>query len=179
VVVDAKSGATGAGRTLREDLLFCEVDGDFSAYAPGRAHRHVGEMEAVLQKAAGATVRMTFCPHLLPVKRGILAALYLRPTSPVGGSSAPPPSVTDLSQALRRFYADAPFVQIVDAPPRLRDVVFTNDCRISIHEAGPGRVVVFSALDNLVKGAAGQAVQNLNLAMGWDETAGLPVREWP
>ncbi len=177
VVVDAKSGATGAGRTLREDLLFCEVDGDFSAYAPGRAHRHVGEMEAVLQKAAGATVRMTFCPHLLPVKRGILAALYLRTTGPAGNASGPRPTSTDLAQALRTFYAGSPFVQIVDVPPRLRDVAFTNDCRISVHEAGPGRVVVFSALDNLVKGAAGQAVQNLNLAMGWDETAGLPVRE--
>jgi N-acetyl-gamma-glutamyl-phosphate reductase len=177
VVVDAKSGVTGAGRTLREDLLFCEIDGDFSAYAPGRVHRHVGEMEAVLLKAAEATVRMTFCPHLLPVKRGILAALYLRPTSPARGSSAAPPSATDLSQALRTYYARSPFVQIVEVPPRLRDVAFTNDCRISVHEAGPGRVVVFSALDNLVKGAAGQAVQNLNLAMGWDETAGLPVRE--
>ncbi|HEY6546856.1 MAG TPA: N-acetyl-gamma-glutamyl-phosphate reductase [Vicinamibacteria bacterium] len=177
VVVDAKSGATGAGRTLREDLLFCEVDGDFSAYAPGRAHRHIGEMEAVLLKAAGATVRMTFCPHLLPVKRGILSALYLRTTGPAGAASGSRPKATDLVQALRTFYAGAPFVQIVEAPPHLRDVAFTNDCRISVHEAGPGRVVVFSALDNLVKGAAGQAVQNLNLALGWDETAGLPVRE--
>jgi N-acetyl-gamma-glutamyl-phosphate reductase len=177
VVVDAKSGATGAGRTLREDLLFCEVDGDFSAYAPGRSHRHVGEMEAVLQEAAGAAVRMTFCPHLLPVKRGILSALYLRTAGPDGMASSARPSAADLSQALRAFYASSPFVQVVEAPPRLRDVAFTNDCRISVHEAGPGRVVVFSALDNLVKGAAGQAVQNLNLAMGWDETAGLPVRE--
>ncbi|HEY6547756.1 MAG TPA: N-acetyl-gamma-glutamyl-phosphate reductase [Vicinamibacteria bacterium] len=167
VVVDAKSGATGAGRTLREDLLFCEVDGDFSAYAPGRVHRHVGEIEAILQRAASATVRLTFCPHLLPVKRGILSALYLRTSVPVA----------TLSQALRSFYAGAPFVQVVDAPPRLSDVVDTNDCRISVHEAAPGRVVVFSALDNLVKGAAGQAVQNLNLALGFDETAGLPLGE--
>ncbi len=166
-MVDAKSGATGAGRTLREDLLFCELDGDFSAYAPGRAHRHVGEIEAILQLAAAATVRLTFCPHLLPVKRGILTALYLRTSAPVA----------TLSQALRSFYAGAPFVQVVDAPPRLSDVVDTNDCRISVHEAAPGRVVVFSALDNLVKGAAGQAVQNLNLALGFDETAGLPVGE--
>jgi len=167
VVVDAKSGATGAGRTLREDLLFCEVMDDFSAYSPGRVHRHVGEIEAVLARAAGATVRMTFCPHLLPVKRGILAALYLRSEA----------AVTDLSQALRTFYAGSPFVRVVEAPPRLSDVVDTNDCLISVHAAAPGRVVVFSALDNLIKGAAGQAVQNLNLAMGWDETAGLPGGE--
>jgi N-acetyl-gamma-glutamyl-phosphate reductase len=169
VVVDAKSGATGAGRTLREDLLFCEVDGDFSAYAPGRSHRHVGEIEAVLQTAASATVRLTFCPHLLPVKRGILSALYLKTTA----------GVTALSSALRSFYADAAFVRVVDAPPRLSDVAFTNDCLISVHEASPGRVVVFSALDNLVKGAAGQAVQNLNLALGFDETAGLPASARP
>jgi N-acetyl-gamma-glutamyl-phosphate reductase len=167
VVVDAKSGATGAGRTLREDLLFCEVMDDFSAYAPGRAHRHVGEIEAVLAKAAGASVRMTFCPHLLPVKRGILTAVYLRSEA----------SVTELSQALRSFYAGSPFVRVVEAPPRLSDVVDTNDCLISVHAAAPGRVVVFSALDNLIKGAAGQAIQNMNLAMGWDEAAGLPVGE--
>ena len=165
VVVDAKSGATGAGRTLREDLLFCEVADDFSAYSPGRSHRHVGEIEAVLRSAAGAEVQMTFCPHLLPVKRGILSALYLKASAPV----------TELSQALRTFYASAPFVRVVDAPPRLSEVVDTNDCRISVHAAAPGRVVVFSALDNLLKGAAGQAVQNLNLSLGFEETAGLTV----
>jgi N-acetyl-gamma-glutamyl-phosphate reductase len=167
IVVDAKSGATGAGRTLREDLLFSEVAEDFSAYAPGRAHRHVGEIEAVLAKAAGATVRLTFCPHLLPVKRGILSALYLRTRA----------TASDLAAALRRYYEGSAFVHVVDAPPRLRDVVDTNDCRISVHAAADGRVVVFSALDNLLKGAAGQAVQNLNLAMGWEETAGLQVGE--
>ena len=169
VVVDAKSGATGAGRTLREDLLFCEVMDDFSAYAPGRVHRHVGEIEAVLAKAAGASVQMTFCPHLLPVKRGILSALYLRSQA----------AVADLAQALGTFHAGSPFVRLVQAPPRLSDVVHTNDCLISVHAAAPGRVVVFSALDNLVKGAAGQAIQNLNLALGYDETAGLPVGERP
>ena len=165
ILVDAKSGATGAGRTLRDDLLFCEVAEDFSAYAPGRVHRHVGEIEAVLKASAGASVCLTFCPHLLPVKRGILSAVYVRSTA----------SVTELSQALRSFYAGSPFVRVVDAPPRLSAVAFTNDCLLSVHAAAAGRVVVFSALDNLMKGAAGQAVQNLNLAMGWDETSGLPV----
>jgi N-acetyl-gamma-glutamyl-phosphate reductase len=163
VVVDAKSGASGAGRTLREDLLFCEVDEDFSAYSPGRTHRHVGEVEAVLAARTGQAVALTFCPHLLPVKRGILSALYLRSDR----------SPADLAAALRAFYAGAPFVRVVDAPPRLSDVNHTNDCRISVHAAAPGRVVVFSALDNLVKGAAGQAIQNLNLALGWPEDAGL------
>jgi N-acetyl-gamma-glutamyl-phosphate reductase len=165
VVVDAKSGTTGAGRAPREDLLFSEVADDFSAYAPGRAHRHVGEMEAVIEERTGRKVELTFCPHLLPVRRGILSALYLKT-----GAGA-----SELAEALRRAYDGAPFVRVVDAPPRLSDVVGTNDCRISVHDAAPGRVVVFSALDNLVKGAAGQAVQNLNLAVGWPETAGLPV----
>ena len=166
IVVDAKSGATGAGRTLREDLLFCELAGDFSAYAPGRVHRHVGEMEAVVEEWTGRGIALTFCPHLLPVRRGILSALYLKTAA----------SVSDVAAALRRAYEDEPFVRVVDgAPPRLSDVNGTNDCRISVHAAAPGRVVVFSALDNLIKGAAGQAVQNMNLALGWAETAGLLV----
>ncbi|HKZ32140.1 MAG TPA: N-acetyl-gamma-glutamyl-phosphate reductase [Vicinamibacteria bacterium] len=163
IVADAKSGATGAGRSLREDLLFCELAEDFSAYSPGRTHRHVGEIEAVLQQRTGKTVELTFCPHLLPVKRGILTALYVKPTR----------DVADLRPALEAAYADSAFVHVVDAPPRLSDVVETNDCRISVHAAAPGRAVVFSALDNLVKGAAGQAIQNLNLAMGWPEAEGL------
>ena len=137
VVVDAKSGTTGAGRAPREDLLFSEVADDFSAYAPGRAHRHVGEMEAVIEERTGRGVALTFCPHLLPVRRGILSALYLKTGA---GARA-------IAQALRRSYDGAPFVRVVDTPPRLSDVVGTNDCRISVHDAAPGRVVVFSALD--------------------------------
>jgi N-acetyl-gamma-glutamyl-phosphate reductase len=164
IVADAKSGATGAGRTLREDLLFCELAEDFSAYSPGRTHRHVGEIEAVLTDRTGGTVELTFCPHLLPVKRGILTALYVKPRA----------GVDDLRRALKAAYDGATFVHVMDgAPPRLSEVVGTNDCRISVHAAAPGRAVVFSALDNLVKGAAGQAIQNLNLAMGWPEADGL------
>jgi N-acetyl-gamma-glutamyl-phosphate reductase len=164
IVADAKSGATGAGRTPREDLLFCELAEDFSAYAPGHTHRHVGEIEAVLAERTGQEIELTFCPHLLPVKRGILTALYVRPKA----------GLTELTRALRNAYDGTAFVHIMEgAPPRLSDVVETNDCRISVHAAAPGRAVVFSALDNLVKGAAGQAVQNLNLAMGWPETDGL------
>lgn len=164
MIIDAKSGATGAGRTPREELLFSEIADDFSAYAPGRAHRHVAEIEAALEAAAGVRTLITFCPHLLPVKRGILSALYLKTAA----------SVSEMREALRSFYAGSPFVKVVEGqPPRLSDVVFTNECRMSVHEAAAGRVVVFSAIDNLVKGAAGQAIQNLNLAMGWPETAGL------
>ena len=163
IVADAKSGATGAGRSLREDLLFCELAEDFSAYAPGRTHRHVGEIEAVLQERTGRAVELTFCPHLLPVKRGILTALYVKPTR----------GLAELRRVLEGAYAGSAFVHVVDAPPRLSDVVETNDCRISVHAAATGRAVVFSALDNLVKGAAGQAIQNLNLALGFAEADGL------
>ena len=119
----------------------------------------------MLAERTGQTVELTFCPHLLPVKRGILTALYVKPKAGRRGAgrgrSRPPTTGTA-------------FVHVVDgAPPRLSDVVETNDCRISVHAAAPGRAVVFSALDNLVKGAAGQAIQNLNLAMGWPETDGL------
>jgi N-acetyl-gamma-glutamyl-phosphate reductase len=163
ILVDAKSGASGAGRTLREDLLFCEVAEDIAAYQPGRSHRHVGEIEAVLLEQTGARIGLTFCPHLLPVKRGILSTLYLKTAA----------SVAELRAALERFYRNAPFVHVVGAPPRLGDVVGTNFCHVSVHPGAPGRAVVFSALDNLLKGAAGQAVQNLNVALGWDETLGL------
>ena len=126
----------------------------------------MGEIEAVLAERPASAVALTFCPHLLPVKRGILSALYVKTAARAAPSCA---------RALAAFYAGAAFVRVVDAPPRLSDVVDTNDCRISVHEAAPGRVVVFSALDNLVKGAAGQAIQNLNLALGWPET-GRPRR---
>jgi N-acetyl-gamma-glutamyl-phosphate reductase len=165
IVADAKSGASGAGRSAREDLIFCEVSENFSVYSPGRAHRHVGEIEAVLADSARAEVALTFCPHLLPVKRGILTALYMKTDR----------KVAELREALRQFYSEAVFVGVVDRPPQLQDVQWTNDCKISVHEAAAGRVVVFSAIDNLVKGAAGQAIQNLNLAVGWPEAAGLPL----
>ena len=165
IIADAKSGASGAGRTAREDLIFCEVSENLSVYSYGRTHRHVGEIEAVLADAAQAEVTLTFCPHLLPVKRGILTSLYLKTSRPA----------SELKAALRRFYEGAAFVHVVDKAPQLQDVQYTNDCRLSVHDAAPGRVVVFSAIDNLVKGAAGQAIQNMNLAMGFEETAGLPV----
>jgi N-acetyl-gamma-glutamyl-phosphate reductase len=167
IVVDAKSGTTGAGRAPKEELLFSEVADDFSAYAPGRVHRHVGEMEAVAEQLTGRPIRMTFCPHLLPVKRGILSALYLRSDA----------KAQELAGILRDVYAGAPFLRVTANPPRLSDVTGTNACHMSVHDAAPGRVVVFSALDNLVKGAAGQAVQNLNLAAGLPDAMGLDAGE--
>ena len=163
IIVDAKSGASGAGRSLREDLLFCEVDGSLSIYSQGRKHRHIGEIEETIERSTGTRPMLTFSPHLLPIERGILSATYVRTTRPVD----------ELRKALSDFYEGSPFVRVVDPAPRLKDVNHTNLCLMSVHEGAPGRAIVVSALDNLVKGAAGQAIQNMNVAMGFDETDGL------
>jgi N-acetyl-gamma-glutamyl-phosphate reductase len=163
IIVDAKSGASGAGRSLREDLLFCEVEGSLSIYSQGRKHRHIGEIEETIERSTGTRPILTFSPHLLPIERGILSATYVRTTRPVD----------ELRKALSDFYEASPFVRVVDPAPRLKDVNHTNLCLMSVHEGAPGRAIVVSALDNLVKGAAGQAIQNMNVAMGFDETDGL------
>lgn len=163
IIVDAKSGASGAGRALREDLLFCEVEGNFSIYSQGRKHRHIGEIEETIEGATGVRPVLTFSPHLLPVERGILSAIYVRTSK----------SVEALRSALASYYQGAPFVRVVDPAPKLKEVNHTNLCLLSVHEGAPGRAIVVSALDNLVKGAAGQAIQNMNVALGFDETAGL------
>jgi N-acetyl-gamma-glutamyl-phosphate reductase len=159
LIVDAASGVTGAGRRASEDDSFAEVDGDFRAYKVLR-HQHQPEIAQTLGRP------LTFTPHLLPVKRGILATCY--------GRLASGRKTGELSAALLHKYAQAPFVEILDSPDQvtLKGVTGTNKCQVAV--AADGDVVVaISALDNLVKGAAGQAVQNLNLVMGWPETAGL------
>ncbi|MEO5761453.1 MAG: N-acetyl-gamma-glutamyl-phosphate reductase [Vicinamibacteria bacterium] len=163
IIVDSKSGASGAGRSLREDLLFCEVEGSLSIYSQGRAHRHVGEIEETIAAVTGVHPSLTFSPHLLPVERGILSAIYVRTLK----------SVAELRASLSAYYEGAPFVRVVDAAPKLKDVNHTNLCLMSVHEGAPGRAIVVSALDNLVKGASGQAIQNMNVALGFEETEGL------
>ena len=163
IIVDAKSGVSGAGRSLREDLLFCEVEGNFSIYSQGRRHRHLGEIEETIERSTGTRPILTFSPHLLPVERGILSAIYVRTRR----------SAEELREALAAYYAGASFVRVTDPAPKLKDVNHTNLCLMSVHEGAPGRVIVVSALDNLVKGAAGQAIQNMNVALGFDETDGL------
>jgi N-acetyl-gamma-glutamyl-phosphate reductase len=163
IIVDAKSGASGAGRSLREDLLFCEVEGNFSIYSQGRKHRHIGEIEETIARVTGIRPSITFSPHLLPVERGILSAIYVRTERPVA----------ELRAALTSFYEGCGFVRVVDNAPKLKDVNHTNLCLMSVHEGAPGRVMLISALDNLVKGAAGQAIQNMNVALGFEEADGL------
>ena len=159
LIVDAASGVTGAGRKSAEDFSFAEVDGDFRAYRVLR-HQHQPEIAQTLARP------LTFTAHLLPVKRGILATCYAR--------LAPGRKAGELQAALLHKYADAPFVEVLEMPDQvtLKGVTGTNRCQVAV--AADGEVVVaISAIDNLIKGAAGQAVQNLNLIMGWAETAGL------
>jgi N-acetyl-gamma-glutamyl-phosphate reductase len=167
VSVVAASGVTGAGITPRQDLMFAEVSGDYRPYALGNTHRHLAEMRAVMQ-ALDCDADLVFTPHLLPVARGILATI----TAPLTEPLATP---LDLWRA---HYASEPFVEITDDVPALRDVVHRNVARITAHTAAGVRhptVIVVAAIDNLVKGAAGQAVQNGNLLAGLDEAMGLPA----
>jgi N-acetyl-gamma-glutamyl-phosphate reductase len=167
VIVDSKSGVSGAGRKLRVGSLFCEVSESFSPYSIGRTHRHLPEMEQELA-AWGAEVRLTFSPHLLPVVRGILSTIYL--TLEDGWS------VERLVKLYRESYAGEPFVHVLPAGQlaSLAYVNHTNRCALSFSEAGENNVIIVSAIDNLLKVASGQAVQNMNLMFGLDETMGLP-----
>lgn len=166
ITVNAASGVTGAGNAPKAELLFGEVVEDFRAYAVGNEHRHLREMQ-VTARALGADVDILFTPHLLPVSRGILATITL----PVTGISRDPLALWE------RFYSGERFVEITPEIPALHDVVRRNVARISVRQAAGVRhptLIIVSAIDNLMKGAAGQAVQNANLALGIAEATGLP-----
>jgi len=168
VNVSAASGVTGAGYTARPDLLFAEVAEDFRAYAVGNVHRHIAEMQAVARELNGSDVDILFTPHLLPVARGILATI----TVPVKEY------VDNPLDLWNDMYGGEPFIEIAAEPPSLRDVVRRNVVRINVSKAANMKqptLIVISAIDNLVKGAAGQALQNANVLLGVDERSGLPA----
>ncbi len=167
IVVDAKSGMTGAGRAAKENMLFSEVSEGFHAYGAGH-HRHMAELDQELSRAAGRPVTVTFTPHLVPMNRGILSTIYIRGA---GGRTA-----GDLHGILAQTYSREPFVHVLPfgEMPQTRHVRGSNMTFIGVvADRIPGRAIIGSALDNLVKGAAGQAVQNMNLVLGFPETAGL------
>ncbi|HID10416.1 MAG TPA: N-acetyl-gamma-glutamyl-phosphate reductase [Candidatus Latescibacteria bacterium] len=166
IVIDAKSGVSGAGRKLSLRTHFVEVYGDISPYNPGRTHRHTGEMEQELSKLAGRPVRVTFVPHLMPIDRGILSVAYMRLAEDV--------STEELLGIYEKRYAREPFVRVVEGLPHTKNVWGTNFCDVSVRRVeGTDRAVAFAAMDNLGKGASGQAVQNMNLMFGMEETLGL------
>ena len=167
IVIDAKSGMTGAGRAAKEAMLFSEVSEGFHAYGVGH-HRHMAELDQEFSLAAGREVTVTFTPHLVPMNRGILSTIYVR-----GRRGRTPEDLHDL---LLKFYAKEPFVHVLPfgETPQTRHVRGSNMTFIGVaKDRLPGRAIVISALDNLVKGASGQAIQNMNLIMGWPETMGL------
>jgi N-acetyl-gamma-glutamyl-phosphate reductase len=167
IIVDAKSGVTGAGRSTRQDLLFTEVQDGFHPYGVGK-HRHQPEIEQTLGMATGHDMHVVFTPHLLPINRGMMCTTYIRPTN--GATEG------DLRSALETAYADEHFVHLTPAGkwPATREVRGSNYCFMGLGSAGvPGQMVVISVIDNLVKGASGQALQNMNLLFGLEETQGL------
>lgn len=167
ISIVAASGVTGAGFTPRPDLLFAEVTEDYRPYAVGNVHRHLAEMRAVV-RSLGSDAELVFTPHLLPVARGIIATMTVPLASPL----------PDPLALWREHYTGERFIEVTADAPALRDVVRRNVARISVHQAAGVRtptLVVVAAIDNLVKGAAGQALQNGNLVAGLDETMGLPA----
>ena len=170
IIVDAKSGVSGAGRSPSMTVHFAEVNESVRAYGV-EGHRHVPEMLQQLRAAAGEDVELTFVPHLVPMTRGILATAYLRPRPGV--------SAADIANAYRSVCAAEPWLRYVDEPPPTKSVLGTNVAAVNCTAQG-GVVVVTVAIDNLVKGAAGQGVQALNVRFGFAETDGLrDAPSWP
>ncbi len=166
VSVAAASGVSGAGASPKPELLFAEVTENFRAYSAGNTHRHLPEMRDSISRLGG-DIDLLFTPHLLPVDRGILSTITVPLAAPL----------EDPLALLNAAYADEPFVEVTASLPALADVVYRNVVRISavnVQHVRTPTLLLFAAIDNLVKGAAGQAVQNANIMLGLDETAGLP-----
>ena len=165
IIADSKSGATGAGRKADIGLIFCEINENLKAYKVNE-HQHKPEINTILSRVAGEDINIVFTPHLIPMNRGILSTIYLKLTR-----SMTTEAVVEL---YKKFYHGKPFVRVYDAGklPQVRDVVGTNFCDIGVKVSG-STLIVISCIDNLTKGAAGQAVQNMNLMCGFDETEGL------
>lgn len=171
LVVDAKSGVSGAGREAKAELMFGEVNESVKAYGIG-GHRHVAEIEQELASLGGdvsanpGAIGVDFLPHLIPMTRGILSACHVRPTQPV--------SQAELDHLYTEAYAGEPFVRLVAAPPTTKHVTGSNEARVHVHlDERTGRILAIGVIDNLVKGAAGQGVQAFNIVHGLPETAGL------
>ena len=173
LIADSKSGVSGAGRSPAPGTHFCEVNECFRPYKVG-VHRHTPEMEAVLSREAAAPVSLTFVPHLVPMNRGMQSTIYALPRRGVKSS--------DINAALSTAFSGSAFVRLrpEERPPDVRHVRGTNFCDIGFRLDGrSNRLVLMSAIDNLVKGAAGQAVQNMNIMLGIDETTGLKGIPFP
>jgi N-acetyl-gamma-glutamyl-phosphate reductase len=164
IILDLKCAVSGAGRSLKENLLHAELSEGYNAYAIGGTHRHLGEFDQEFSKLAGRPVKVQFTPHLMPANRGILATVYVK-----GDAQA-------IHTAFVQAYTDEPFIEVLPfgTAPSTHDVRGSNFCHIGVAaDRIAGRAIVFAALDNLTKGSSGQALQNANLMLGEEETAGL------
>lgn len=167
IIIDSKSGVTGAGRSAKQANLFTEIDGGMSVYGVA-SHRHAPEIEQSLGWAAKENITVTFTPHLIPMNRGILSTMYVRHSEKY--------TAADMRNVLEQTYKHEPFVDIlpVGIMPSTHQVRGTNRCVMNVFaDRVPGQVIIVSAIDNLVKGASGQAVQNMNVMYDWPETTGL------
>lgn len=167
VVVDAISGVSGAGKEPSEDMHFPEMNESARAYKVG-AHRHEPEIAETLSHASGADVQVAFTPHVVPMNRGILATAYATP-------HGAPLDAQDLHQCYQKHFADEPFVRVIEHEPDTKNVRNTNYCDVKPHVGNAGFYVITSAIDNLVKGGAGQAIENMNIMFGLPRMAGLPT----
>ncbi len=163
IIIDAKSGVSGAGRTPKQNILYAECNENLAAYSVG-THRHQPEIEQVLTTATGKPVDVIFTPHLTPMDRGIEATIYTIPAKAATGK--------ELLAACREFYQGKPFVRVVDRIPGSKDTAYTNFFDMTVRVV-KDRLIVLACLDNLIKGASGVAVQNFNLMCGYPETMGL------
>ncbi|GHC44104.1 N-acetyl-gamma-glutamyl-phosphate reductase [Neogemmobacter tilapiae] len=164
IIIDLKAGVSGAGRSLKENLLHAELSGGTHAYSAGGKHRHLGEFDQEFSKIAGRPVQVQFTPHLLPMNRGILATVYVK-----GDPSA-------VHETLASAYKDEPFLQVLPFGqlPSTRDIAGSNFCHLGVvGDRRANRAIVVAVLDNLTKGSSGQAIQNANLMLGLPETTGL------
>jgi N-acetyl-gamma-glutamyl-phosphate reductase len=165
IVINALSGISGAGRTSSVDYSFTELNDNVRAYRIGN-HQHIPEIQSVLESVSGSPLTLSFIPHLIPPTRGIYSTIYADLAQPV--------SLEDLYAVYTHAYADEPFVRLIHRIPQLTAVTYTNFCDIGLFlEPHTGKLVVISAIDNLVKGAAGQAIQNMNIMLGLPETTSL------
>ena len=174
LIIDSKSGTSGAGRSASVGTLFCEVTDGFRAYKVGGQHRHIPEIEQELTVLAGQPVTISFTPHLLPISRGILSTMYASLSNGISGINAT--TETEIQELYESTYKDEPFVRVcpVGSFPATQYVRGSNCCDIGVKvDLRTGRVIIVSAIDNVAKGASGQAVQNMNLMNDFDETCAL------
>ncbi|MDR0335998.1 MAG: N-acetyl-gamma-glutamyl-phosphate reductase [Planctomycetaceae bacterium] len=167
IIIDSKSGVSGAGRTLKLSSLYAECNENIAPYGLG-THRHTPEIEQIITTASGKITKIIFTPHLTPMNRGILSTIYAKPLQQIVKND----TQNELLETLRHFYRDEPFVKIVEHLPSTKDVSGTNFVHITVRVVG-NRIIIVSAIDNLIKGASGAAVQNFNLMFRYPETTAL------